>query len=164
VRVEAATLSCRANSRTTLALDGEGGDLITTPPGMRVERQSGVSGPAWTGSGIRSLPGVQRSPKADTRRYEQAFSSVAPTSTPVRNTSLATEEQCALPPHDRVTCHLHQRWLHERVASPLHAIAVTGHRWCPTCQCTVKLAVDVLAGSCGCCCRSCGRFPDTLAN
>jgi hypothetical protein len=158
--------------------------LITTPPGMRVLCLSGVSGPAWTGSGTRSFPSVQRSPKAETRRYEQAFSSVASTSIPVRNTSLASrhsgssrtrlgatmttehlaEELGALSPHDRVTCRFHQRSLHECVASPLHAIPVTGHRWCPTCQCTVNVAVDVLAGSVWLACRSCGRFPDTLAN
>ena len=104
-----------------------GVDLITTPPGMRLVRLSGVSGPAWTGSGIRNFPNVQRSPKAETRRYEQAFSSVASTSIPVLNTSLASrhsgssrtrlgatmttehlaEEQGAPPPHDRVTCRFH---------------------------------------------------------
>jgi hypothetical protein len=154
--------------------------LITTPPGMRLVRLSGVSGPAWTGSGTRNFPNVQRSPKAETRRYEQAFSSVASTSIPVRNTSLASrhsgssrtrlgatmttehlaEEQGAPPPHDRVTCRFHQRSLHERVASPLHAIPVTGHRRCPTGQCTVNVAVDVLAGSVRLACPSCGRFPD----
>jgi hypothetical protein len=74
------------------------------------------------------------------------------------------EELGALSPHDRVTCRFHRRWLHDCVASPLHAVPVTGHRWCPTCQCAVNVAVDELAGSVRLACPSCGRFPDTRAN
>jgi hypothetical protein len=36
------------------------------------------------------------------------------------------EELGALSPHDRVTCRFHRRWLHECVASPIHAIPVFG--------------------------------------
>jgi hypothetical protein len=74
------------------------------------------------------------------------------------------EELGVLSPHDRVTCRFHRRWLHECVASPLHAIPVTGHRWCPTCQCTVNVAVDQFTGSVRLTCPSCGRFPNTRPN
>jgi hypothetical protein len=148
---------------------------------VRVERGEFAHNRSAGRSGIRSFPGVQRSPKAETRRYERAFSGVALRSIPVRNMSLASrhsgssrtrlgatvtaedpaEELGALSPHDRVTRRFPRRYLHGGVASPLHAIPVTRHRWCPTCQCTVTVAVDVLAGSARLVCRSCGRFPDT---
>jgi hypothetical protein len=56
------------------------------------------------------------------------------------------DEEHGLSPHERTTCHLRRRWLHDCVSSPLHAIPVTGHRWCRRCECAGNVAVDELAG------------------
>lgn len=73
------------------------------------------------------------------------------------------EERGTLSPHDRITCGLHRRWVHECVASPQHVIAVTGHRWCRGCGRAVSVAVDELAGTVALLCGTCG-VPDSLAN
>lgn len=46
----------------------------------------------------------------------------------------AAEERDGLSPHDRITCPVHRRWVHQCVSSPAHAIRVTGHRWCRACE------------------------------
>lgn len=74
------------------------------------------------------------------------------------------EERGTLSPHDRITCGLHRRWVHECVSSPQHAIAVTGHRWCRGCGRPVAVAVDELAGTVALLCGTCGAVPDSLAN
>jgi hypothetical protein len=106
--------------------------------------------------------------KAETRRYEQVFSSVALSEYPgaeyvagwwaqwvVASTRLGAtvtaedlaEELGELSPHDRVTGRLPRRWLHECVASPLHAIP--GHG--------APVVPDVsVHGECGC--RRARRF------
>ena len=63
--------------------------------------------------------------------------------------TLSTEdiaEENGLNPLERITCRLHRRWLHHCISSPAHVIAVTGHRWCRSCQCAVTVAVDELTG------------------
>lgn len=74
------------------------------------------------------------------------------------------EERDGLSPHDRITCPVHRRWIHQCMSSPSHAIRVTGHRWCRACDSAVTIAVDELTASVALTCSHCGRFPDTAAN
>lgn len=74
------------------------------------------------------------------------------------------EERSDLSPHDRITCPVHCRWVHECVSSPAHAIRVTGHRWCRACDVPVTIAVDELMGSVALTCPRCHRSPNTAAN
>jgi len=68
------------------------------------------------------------------------------------------EEAEELSPHERVTCRLHRRWIHQCVSSPQHAIAVTGHRWCRRCEAALNVAVDELTGTVALTCARC-RLP-----
>jgi hypothetical protein len=74
------------------------------------------------------------------------------------------EERGELSPHDRISCGLHRRWLYQCVASPQHAIPVTGHRWCRRCQRAVCVSVDEVTGSVALICSTCGLVPDSAAN
>ena len=74
------------------------------------------------------------------------------------------EEYRGLSPHDRVTCPVHRRWAHQCASSPAHAIRVTGHRWCRTCDTPVTIAVDELTGSVALTCPGCRRAPNSAAN
>lgn len=76
----------------------------------------------------------------------------------------AAEELGGLSPHARTTCPVHRRWVHECVASPAHAIRVTGHRWCRQCDTPVIAVLDELAGTLTLTCPGCHRFPDSAAN
>lgn len=73
-------------------------------------------------------------------------------------------EETGLNPHERTTCHVHRRWLHDCVSSPLHVIVVTGHRWCRRCECAVDVAVDELAGDVSLRCPKCREMPAGPAN
>lgn len=75
----------------------------------------------------------------------------------------AAEDHDGLCPHERITCHAHRRWAHECIASPLHVIAVTGHRWCRRCEREATVAVDELAGTVRVTCTRCHRVPDSPA-
>lgn len=74
------------------------------------------------------------------------------------------EEHAGLSPHDRLTCPLHRRWVHQCVSSPVHAIRVTGHRWCRACDTAVAIAVDELAESVNLTCPNCRQFPASAVN
>lgn len=76
----------------------------------------------------------------------------------------AGEERGDLSPHDRVTCPVHRRWVHECVSSPAHAIRVTGHRWCRACDSPVTVVVDEFIGSVTLTCPRCRSSPTTAAN
>ncbi|HKS46556.1 MAG TPA: hypothetical protein VJT49_15870 [Amycolatopsis sp.] len=76
----------------------------------------------------------------------------------------AAEESGALSPHARCTCAFHRRWLHQCVASPAHAMPVTGHRWCRSCNVAAEVAIDELSGTVTLTCPRCRRFPDSMAN
>lgn len=76
----------------------------------------------------------------------------------------AAEERAALSPHERTTCPVHRRWSYQCVSSPSHAIRVTGHRWCRSCDAAVTVSVDELTGSITLTCPHCHRFPNTAAN
>ncbi|ALG15280.1 hypothetical protein [Kibdelosporangium phytohabitans] len=56
---------------------------------------------------------------------------------------------------DRLTCHVHSRWIHQCVSSCAHVNQVTWHRWCRSCRTELTVAVDELTGavriSCPCC-------------
>lgn len=72
------------------------------------------------------------------------------------------EEDCAedsgeLAPDDRLTCHVHGRWIHQCVASPVHVNPVTRHRWCRDCDTELGVVVDELAGDVAMRCPRCGR-------
>ncbi|HJQ47567.1 MAG TPA: hypothetical protein VJ870_14810 [Amycolatopsis sp.] len=74
------------------------------------------------------------------------------------------EQRGALSPHDRTSCRVHRRWLHQCVSSPTHVIPVTGHRWCLRCDAALAAAVDELAGSVELRCTRCARRPQDRAN
>lgn len=93
---------------------------------------------------------------------------VATSACTVMATALAredsAEEHAGLSPHDRITCPVHRRWVHQCASSPEHAIRVTGHRWCRSCDAAVTIAVDELTGTVTLTCPRCHRSPDTAAN
>ncbi|HEY3466692.1 MAG TPA: hypothetical protein VGL47_16275 [Amycolatopsis sp.] len=74
---------------------------------------------------------------------------------------LATEDDAEdmglLAPDDRLTCHVHGRWIHQCVASPAHVSPVTRHRWCRGCRCELSVAVDELSQTVAMTCPRCGR-------
>ena len=96
---------------------------------------------------------------------------IAPRYADLRDRQLATalstedtlEAEDGLDPLERTTCWTHRRWLHQCIASPLHVIQVTGHRWCRDCACAVTVAVDELIGDVRLTCPRCGHTPDTRA-
>jgi len=65
------------------------------------------------------------------------------------------EDAGQLDPDDRLTCHVHGRWIHQCVSSPVHVNPVTRHRWCRDCAVELTVAVDELARTvtmrCPCC-------------
>ncbi|MFJ1765684.1 hypothetical protein ACIOD2_35530 [Amycolatopsis sp. NPDC088138] len=74
---------------------------------------------------------------------------------------LATEDDAEdmglLAPDDRLTCHVHGRWIHQCAASPLHVSPVTRHRWCRDCRAPLAVAVDELAVAVSMSCPRCGH-------
>lgn len=74
---------------------------------------------------------------------------------------LATEDDAEdmglLAPDDRLTCHVHGRWIHQCVASPAHVSPVTRHRWCRGCRTELPVAVDELTGTVLMTCPRCGH-------
>ncbi|MFC0109326.1 hypothetical protein [Kibdelosporangium aridum] len=72
------------------------------------------------------------------------------------------EELGQLSPHERLSCPVHRRWVHQCVSSPLHVIPVTGHRWCRRCECAQLIAVDEISGTVSMSCPGCGEVPTTL--
>ncbi|WP_433286452.1 hypothetical protein ACQPZQ_30450 [Pseudonocardia sp. CA-142604] len=62
---------------------------------------------------------------------------------------LAAEDQAEdtgrLDADDRLTCHVHGRWIHQCVSSRVHVNPVTRHRWCRDCETELTVAVDELA-------------------
>jgi hypothetical protein len=68
-----------------------------------------------------------------------------------------------LSPLERITCYTHRRWVHECIASPLHIIVVTGHRWCRQSQTAATAAVDELSSTVSMTCPRCQQTLDTPA-
>jgi hypothetical protein len=73
----------------------------------------------------------------------------------LRSEDLA-EDAGRLSPDDRLTCHVHRRWIHQCVSSPVHAHPVTRHRWCRDCEKALTVAVDEFAGTVRMTCPGCG--------
>lgn len=67
------------------------------------------------------------------------------------------EDVGRLSPDDRLTCHVHSRWIHQCVASPMHVNPVTRHRWCRPCATELTVAVDELSGDVTMSCPRCGH-------
>lgn len=67
------------------------------------------------------------------------------------------EDTGTLAPDDRLTCHVHGRWIHQCVSSPIHVNQVTRHRWCRDCQSELGVVVDELSREVVMCCRRCGN-------
>ncbi|MEV7549341.1 hypothetical protein AB0N89_06930 [Amycolatopsis sp. NPDC089917] len=62
-----------------------------------------------------------------------------------------------LVPDDRLTCHVHGRWIHQCVASPVHVNPITRHRWCRSCATALTVSVDELSGTVTMSCPRCGH-------
>ncbi|MEU5846230.1 hypothetical protein [Saccharopolyspora shandongensis] len=75
----------------------------------------------------------------------------------------AAVEREELSPHERLSCHVHRRWAHECISSPAHVIAVTGHRWCRSCEAEASVAVDEVSGAVSVVCTRCRTTPDSAA-
>jgi hypothetical protein len=67
----------------------------------------------------------------------------------------ADEEAGKLAPDDRLTCHVHGRWIHQCVSSATHVNRVTRHRWCRDCEVELTVAVDELTGTVEMSCPGC---------
>jgi hypothetical protein len=78
---------------------------------------------------------------------------------------LAAEDQSEdagrLAPDDRLTCHVHGRWIHQCVSSPVHVNPVTRHRWCRDCAAELTVAVDELARTVTMRCPRCNEGSST---
>jgi hypothetical protein len=72
-------------------------------------------------------------------------------------------EHNGLSPFERITCRTHRRWVHECVASPMHVVVVSGHRWCRDCHATAMVSVDQLLGTVKVLCPRCWRVPAGMA-
>jgi hypothetical protein len=74
---------------------------------------------------------------------------------------LATEDRAEdagqLDPDDRLTCHVHGRWIHQCVSSPVHVNQVTRHRWCRDCAAELTVAVDELSRTVTMSCPGCSQ-------
>ncbi|WP_461154504.1 hypothetical protein [Saccharopolyspora tripterygii] len=75
----------------------------------------------------------------------------------------AAEEREELSALERISCHVHRRWAHGCISSPIHVIAVTGHRWCRQCEAEATVAIDELTGDVSVTCTRCHKSPDTPA-
>ncbi|GAB2834873.1 hypothetical protein [Lentzea nigeriaca] len=74
------------------------------------------------------------------------------------------EDDGVLAPDDRLTCHVHGRWIHQCVSSPVHVNPVTRYRhrratgfWCRDCDAELGVVVDELSGEVAMRCPRCGR-------
>jgi hypothetical protein len=65
------------------------------------------------------------------------------------------EDAGQLAPDDRLTCHVHGRWIHQCVSSAVHVNRVTRHRWCRACEAELTVAVDELGGTVEMSCPGC---------
>ncbi len=73
------------------------------------------------------------------------------------------QEYAGLNPFERLTCHVHRRWLHDCVASPAHVNMISGHRWCRRCAMPANVAIDHVSGAVNVLCPKCGCSPNTVA-
>jgi hypothetical protein len=73
-------------------------------------------------------------------------------------------EDAGLDPFERISCRIHQRWLHHCVHSAVHVVQVSGYRWCRSCQSHAVVAADELTGDIRVTCSRCGRTPPGRAS
>ncbi|RSM72628.1 hypothetical protein DMH04_42390 [Kibdelosporangium aridum] len=66
------------------------------------------------------------------------------------------EDAGRLAPDDRMTCHVHGRWIHQCASSAAHVNQVTRHRWCRECRTALTVAVDELTLTVHMSCPACG--------
>lgn len=71
------------------------------------------------------------------------------------------EDAGRLHPDDRLTCHVHGRWIHQCVSSQAHVNPVTRHRWCRNCEMELTVAVDELARTVTMRCPRCNQGSST---
>lgn len=67
------------------------------------------------------------------------------------------EDSGSLAPDDRLTCHVHGRWIHQCVSSPTHVNQITRHRWCRDCHTELSVIVDELTRDVAMRCHRCGH-------
>lgn len=67
------------------------------------------------------------------------------------------EDDGLLHPDDRLTCHVHGKWIHQCVSSSMHVNQVTRHRWCRDCQAPVTVVVDEVERTVLMTCPRCGN-------
>ena len=66
------------------------------------------------------------------------------------------EDTGLLHPDDRLTCHVHGKWIHQCVASATHVNQVTRHRWCRSCATALTVVVDEVGATVTMRCSRCG--------
>lgn len=71
------------------------------------------------------------------------------------------EDAGFMAPDDRLTCHVHGRWIHQCASSPVHVNQVTRHRWCRDCQIPLDVVIDELARDVIMRCQRCGDGSST---
>ncbi|WP_434442029.1 hypothetical protein [Lentzea sp. E54] len=67
------------------------------------------------------------------------------------------EDAGFMAPDDRLTCHVHGRWIHQCVSSPVHVNQVTRHRWCRACRTPLGIVIDELTRDVLMRCQRCGE-------
>ncbi|TWP50614.1 hypothetical protein FKR81_18505 [Lentzea tibetensis] len=66
------------------------------------------------------------------------------------------EDNGQISPDERLTCHVHGRWIHQCVSSSTHVNQVTRHRWCRSCNTALTVVVDELSLTVLMSCPRCG--------
>jgi hypothetical protein len=74
------------------------------------------------------------------------------------------EDAGRLDPDDRLTCHMHGRWIHQCVSSAAHVNRITRHRWCRDCETELTVAVDELSGTVEMSCPKCEKGLSAATN
>jgi hypothetical protein len=74
------------------------------------------------------------------------------------------EDAGRLAADNRLTCHVHGRWIHQCVSSSLHVNPVTRHRWCRDCKTELSVAVDELTLTVRMSCPRCGDGRSAATN
>ena len=95
--------------------------------------------------------------------YDEPYAALRDRRLAARLAAEDVAEQAGLDPFERISCRLHQRWLHQCVSSPVHVVAFTGHRWCRTCAAPAYVAVDEWLGDVRVGCTRCGTTPSGRA-
>ena len=72
------------------------------------------------------------------------------------------EELGAISLQDRLTCRLHESWVHQCITLPHHMFRVTGNRWCRRCESTAAVTVDESHATAAVRCSGCGKPPNGL--